>query len=171
MPDSQVNLLTLLRMTVPTSRLHASVTNSLPKYVRLIEMRTHFESTDTKSRKRSRRGDKETQESTKLPVEHDAEELIENAKNTDIYVWMNGIAPDDIAISQFLRSLEQNETFTDVKLLTTNQYTFIEKQLRSFEIKLRVARPSQVLESSQRASRSIKALANRSHNESSTAGG
>ena len=143
--DQQLDLLALMKARVPTTRLLRTVTDSLPQYVSLTSIRLNVGKvivpTSTISVPRRKSSRKKKSEAKELSAtEKDLKAIRESQLRQATFVMVEGIAPDDVAISTILRGLRQSEHFTDVSLIYTDSYLKGETTLRTFSMKLRVRR-------------------------------
>ena len=142
--DAKADLVTHLRLRVPTTRILAAVANSLPRFVALTEYRSTRDTIDSKSSSRPQPPKKKQDEANtpeKQPEQLDLEQTQENAQRTGLFVSLVGIAPDDVAISRYLATLEATGIFDEVQLLYTDQHAHGDHRLRKFEVRLRVKKP------------------------------
>lgn len=140
--ETRADLVTALRLRVPPTRILASLTDCLPEFVSLTELRLQ---SDTRPQPRSAasapphpRAEKKEEQPDASPVEIDLKQLQEQQDRQARYVTLNGIAPDDLSISQFLANLQQSRTFDEVRLQYTNEHRHGEHLLRAFGMRLRV---------------------------------
>ena len=138
----RANLMSYLRIGVPPTLLVSSVTNNLPAYISLTKIESTYES-DTASQSRANKRKRDGKESSKnrLAEEKDLEQLSEETKNSDVFVTVRGIAPDDVAISQYLAALNKTNVFNEVKLKSIDKDRYSGFPMRRFEIRLRVKKP------------------------------
>ncbi len=141
----RANLMSYLRIGVPPTLLVSSVTNSLPAYISLTKIQSTYEldngysTSRPQANKRKRDGKKSSE--NKLAEQKDLEQLSEETKNSDVFVTVSGIAPDDVAISQYLAALNKTNVFNEVKLKSIDKDRYSGFPMRSFEIRLRVKKP------------------------------
>ncbi len=155
---AKANLITYLRVNVPSTLLISTVTNSLPEYVSLHSFRSTYEIGESasakdrnkpagKGKRKKKKGKKDAEES-KLAAEMDSEMLSQKSKLNDVFLTLTGIAPDDVAISQYLGNLNDTSIFQEVKLIYADQTMLRDLPMRSFEIRLRVKKPGSVVDKS-----------------------
>ena len=143
--EIKANLITRLRIRVPPTRLLAAMTECLPTYVRITQCRSTFSSFEDKSAGKSAAHEEpaaeaEAEEESAEAV--DLKALQEQEKQTALFMTVSGVAPDDVAISHYIQNLELTDLFDDITLLYTDQYMFQAQRLRSFEMRIRVKKPS-----------------------------
>lgn len=154
--QAKANLITYLRVNVPSTLLLSTVTNSLPEYVSLRSFRSTYEvgeSTSAKDKHRPKpksKGKKNDDAETKLAAEMDSEMLSEKSKLNDVFLTLTGIAPDDVAISHYLGNLNETKIFQEVKLIYSDRAALRELPMRTFEIRLRVKKPGSLVEPSEK---------------------
>ncbi len=141
----RANLISSIRIGVPPTLLVSSVTNSLPAYISLTKIQSTYEldnrNSTSQSRANKRKRDGKKSSKNRLAEEKDLEQIIEESKNSDVFVTVSGIAPDDVAISHYLAALNKVNVFNEVKLKFTDKYLYSGFPMRSFEIRLRVNKP------------------------------
>lgn len=141
--DDKANLVTLLRVQVPPTRILASVTNRLPDFVTLTEIQSDYQPVGSRSdnqpgtKNKSRDNDSENEAASTIDYDH----LKQRRRTTALFVTLSGLAPDDMAVSEYLAGLEQTDDFDDVQLLYTDQHDFRKHPVRKFGIRLRVRTP------------------------------
>ncbi len=147
--EIKANLITRLRVRVPSTRLLAAMTECLPTYVRITQCRSTFSSFENKSAGKSAdhaepAAEAEAEAETEAPLAEatDLKMLHERDKQTALFVSLSGVAPDDVAISHYIQNLELTNLFDEITLLYTDQLKFQEQRLRSFEMRIRVKKPS-----------------------------
>ena len=137
--DAQADLVSHLRLRTTNTRILAAVTNSLPKFVTLTELRSYHDKiaasrTSNETNDQNDANITEEQPAKRLDLEQLRREEEENA----LFVTFSGIALDDVAIAKFLVALTETNTFDDVQLRFTDQHVFRDHQLRNFGTRLRV---------------------------------
>jgi|SRR6185369_2326002 len=143
--DEEANLLALLRLRVPSTRILAAVTNSLPQYVTLTEFHLQFEAlppppVKTQPPAPPPANPPATPEK-KSPEQLDLEALRKTADELGLYVLLQGVAPDDIVIAGFLATLQQTGVFVEVSLQNIDQELVNRTEMRRFKARLRVKQP------------------------------
>lgn len=141
-------LLTTLEMRVPMTRVLSAITNSLPDYVSLDDCQAEFglkESTNVRSPPppTSVVVDKANNLS---PSELDLKELRNASNLSTMMLTLNGIAPDDLAISRYLVALRDTELFERVILSFSGQQSVRDEMWRKFEVRLQVKAPEALLD-------------------------
>ena len=136
--DQRAGLMARLHVFTPPTRVLSAVTNALPQYVTLTEYKTIFEKINTrKKRAVSPRGRSAIASAS---VAQDLKDLNAVHRQRSFIVMVKGIAADDLAISRYLDRLQRDRTFDDIQLLYTDQQTYRDNPMRSFELRLRVSR-------------------------------
>ena len=140
--DFQANLIACLRVRTRPTHVLAVVVGSLPKFVTLTELRAAYD-TNAPSALRPSPTDQQqqTEAAQQSAAQIDLDQLKEDARQKSLFVTLAGIAPDDVAIAHYLVALQETNTFNDVQLRFTDQYTLRNHSLRQFEIRLRVRKP------------------------------
>jgi Tfp pilus assembly protein PilN len=138
--DAEANVVTLLRINAAPTRVLAVVTESLPRFVTLTELRLTREKTSSGGHSSTAR-DAAADSASLFPAERDLARLRDAAAETAVVVSLKGVAPDDIAISILLAALHSTGLFHDAQLLYTDQESVGEFTLRSFAIRLRLRSP------------------------------
>jgi Tfp pilus assembly protein PilN len=141
--EARANLIAGLRLRVRPTRILSDAVDALPRFVRLSEFHIVREkSTDAdRHRKRAEKGAKRKQETWEFPEEEDLEQLALHNRDTELIASLEGFAPDDAAIAEYLASLERTNTFATVQLLYTDRAEFRGEPERKFGIRLRISRP------------------------------
>ncbi|HID23248.1 MAG TPA: hypothetical protein EYP14_12715 [Planctomycetaceae bacterium] len=142
----EADLLAQLRLRVSATRVLAAVVCSRPKYVCLTRCVLSIDKGGTypsppavlTSKKKPPAG---PQAEPKLPTERDLQAVREEAERTVQVVSVEGLAPNDLAISSYIARLHDTGLFEDVQLQYSDAYEYGEHVLRSFEISLRLRRP------------------------------
>jgi len=143
--DEEANLLAMLRLRVPSTRILAAVANALPQYVTLTEFHLQFEALPPPNRGQAplpaaapAPPDTAVKKSLELL---DLESLRKTAEETGLYVVLQGIAPDDIVIAGYLATLQQTGVFAEVSLQNIDQELVNRAEMRRFKARLRVKPP------------------------------
>ena len=138
--DARANLIAFLGNRVSPTRLVTCISNALPQYVSITEYRSDFETRVLQDRGqiRGRRKPKQNETKSGLPQQIDFKRLLTESPKNILVVSVNGIAPDDVAISKYLAALEETGFFKQITLLFTDEYIEQEQSLRSFSLRLEV---------------------------------
>jgi Tfp pilus assembly protein PilN len=145
--DARANLVTYLRVRVPTTRVLAAASNHLPPYVRLTRLELKRESLPaaalTLPKPPTTSG--AAKDEAKLPEQLDYEKLNAAAAETAQFVLLDGVAPDDVSIARYLAALQRDGLFADVKLLFTEEHVQFGHRLRQFGLRLKLHAPGSIL--------------------------
>lgn len=137
--DLQADLVTQLSVRARLSQLLNSLSGARPEYVRLLEVQTKFEKLEViKSPSSKRRKKKQEAKKDVNPFEADLLRIRETAGQQALYTTLRGVAPDDLAVSQFLSKLQETKHFQSIVLLYSDEYQFGEFKLRNFGVRLRL---------------------------------
>lgn len=141
--DAQVNVVTFLRSKLPPSRIMLVVSNALPEHVMLTQCRVGVELLPKKpgalaGRRENPGPTSEAKPVDKLPAQQDLEELLKRTDDSGTFVELNGVAPDDGAIAQYLAALNESGLFADVTLQFTDQHPVSDQVVRRFGARLRL---------------------------------
>lgn len=140
--DFEADLIAYLRVRIPPTRVLADVVDSLPKFVALTELRAEYDRTSAETSRRTQTSPSTAEtEEHRSPAEIDFEEIRQEFDRQALFVTLAGIAPDDMAIARFLKTLERTNTFDRVQLLYTDRHSVRDLSLRKFGVRLRVKRP------------------------------
>ena len=139
--DCQADLIACLRVRTRPTHVLAAVVSSLPKFVTLTELRAAYDANASSALRPSPTDQQQTEAAQKSAAQIDLDRLKEDARQNSLFVTLAGIAPDDVAIAHYLVTLQETNTFDDVQLRYTDQYSLRDHSLREFEIRLRVRKP------------------------------
>lgn len=142
--DAKINLEAFLQYRVPPTRILAAVTNALPRYVTLTECRSSLETInrESSSGSRSRQNQPAEVDSTgKPPEEVDLLRLERENQQSGLFVSLEGIAPDDVSIANYLAALGATEMFDNVRIVYIGEHAYRDHGLRSFRARLAVKKP------------------------------
>lgn len=144
--DFKANLIALLQIRVPPTRLLAAVTNCLPKYVTLTQCQTSYDSylataaEKSDSKKKHKKAVNKSKDKP-LPEQMDLERLKSDDQKTALFVTLHGIAPNDVAVWSYLAALKKTNVFEDVEQPVIDRHQYLDFELRKFEFRLRVKKP------------------------------
>lgn len=138
--DARANVRALVRLRVPATRILAAVTESLPAFVALAELRTAWEP-DQPPAQRSTKGAAAASAGGSRPAASELELLRQELVQNRLTVSLVGTAPDDVAIAAFLTALGRSSVFEEVRLVYAVEEHERGYSRRRFDIKLRVRRP------------------------------
>jgi len=144
--ELHANLLAHLRLRVSATRVLAAVVRCLPKYVSLTRCELNLEEKSAPRQVRAVTAGKVHPENRqeakpKPPAERDLQAIRDESDHKVVTVSIEGLAPNDLAISSYIAALHDAGLFDDVQLQYSDTYEYGEHQLRSFEIRLQVRRP------------------------------
>jgi len=141
--ETRSAVIAMLRYRAASTGILQAVTNTLPRYTRLARIQLGREKITKQIRSRvprSRRTGRKSGQADKSSQQLDLEQLKTADRDTRLFVTLEGIAPDDVAISQYLAALEATGVPQTVQLLFTDRYVDHGLPVRRFEIRLRVRR-------------------------------
>ena len=156
--ETRAQLLTSLKLRVPMTQLLNAITSTLPELVSLSEC-------NAEPGQKPNQGNRPTvaaapavaaaNKEAKSPFEVDLTEL-RNATNLNaMLLTLSGVAPDDLAISQYLVALRETGLFERVTLSFTGQHTVQEETWRKFEVRLQLKNPEALLDRTPTAIRRV----------------
>lgn len=143
--DSQANVVSLLRCKLPPSRIMQVVTATLPEHVTLTQCRVSVELLPKKpgaatGRRENAPSPTDAKPVNKLPSQKDLESLLKRHDDCAQFVSLNGVAPDDSAIAQYLAALKESGLFSDVTLEFTDVYAASDQPVRRFGVRVRLTK-------------------------------
>ena len=146
--ETRALLLTTLELRVPMTRVLTAITNSLPELVSLNDCQAE---TGLKETSNARSGTLPpllvaNKDKKPSPFEADLAELRNATNLSATMLTLNGIAPDDLTISQYLVALRETNLFERVTLSFTGQHTVREETWRKFEVRLQVKNAEALLD-------------------------
>lgn len=143
--DNEANLLAMLRLKVSPTRLLATVTNSLPRFVTLTEFNLQYEAVPQPPANRNQppapAANPDPSAAQKPAEVKDLDDLRKVAEETSMVLYLQGVAPDDIVIASYLAALQQSNLFAEVALQTIDHETVEKAEMRRFKTRLRVKQP------------------------------
>ncbi len=140
--DARAELRVMLMLRPRPTRVLESLTRLLPKHVSLKSLRAAPEmAAQTNDSPHPIADNRAGVEQEERPFEGDLLELEQEITAFRQSVALRGIAPDDVAVSEYIRRLDDSGLFDDVRLQFTEEFEFREHRLRTFEIRLLVRRP------------------------------
>ena len=145
--ETQANVRTMLRMRTSQTRVLAVISACLPTYTSLTELQIGPQKVAAASSavpKRGRAAGKKAPEETVSPTTADWKRLQKESAETELVVSLEGMAPNDLAISQFLEALKQSRSFSEVRLLYTDRHEYRETAMRAFGMQLKVRQIGQL---------------------------
>lgn len=132
---TQANLRVGLRLHASPTRVLHAVTSSLPPFVTVTEYRATF------NEAAGRATPPATEQEDAYPEQTDLKRLHAQRRTTMHTVSLKGIAPNELAVTKYLASLQKTGLFVDVKPIVSEPFTYRKHLLRSFTFHLQVARP------------------------------
>ena len=139
--DVRAELITRLRLCVSPTRVLQAVASSLPQYVSLTRCNLVQADVAHRNAREKPKSSNTPPPNSKSPGERDLEKLIEEAQKTAIVVTLEGLAPDDMAVSAYLGALQKTNLFDEIHLAYSDRTSYGEHILRGFRATLRVRRP------------------------------
>jgi Tfp pilus assembly protein PilN len=140
--DAKADLLANLQLRIPASGVTSTVVSSMPEHVSLTRLELAYRPISQKRDETARAGKgggaAPTFESVELA---DLAKLVEERRQTQPTVRLEGVAPDDQAIAEFLSNLNGCAAFANVRLVFTDGHTHQGQPVRRFEMELEVLRP------------------------------
>lgn len=138
--DARAELLANLRLRVPPTRILAIVSGCRPKFVTLTELRIAREELAAgRDSEPDNRTEESAETSRQTPEQRDLQQLKSRRDRSALFVTLNGLAPDDVAIAAYLSALAKTGVFHDAQLLFTDRFEIRGNVLRRFGIRLQVA--------------------------------
>lgn len=141
--DTKADLIAMLRLHTPPTRVLATVTNNLPPHVSLTKVSLAYEkrteaAADTAKWAQKLNTAGPPNEAEQSAEEIDLESLNQYSEENALFASIDGIAPDDVTVSQYLAALQSCGLFDEVLLLYTDRHKYQEFPLRSFGMRLRI---------------------------------
>lgn len=137
--DLQADFVTQLSMQARLTPLLETLTAARPTYVRLLEVQSKYEKLEVIQSLTKRKAKKKTDTKNEVdPFKDDLDRIRTAAGEQAMIVTLRGVAPDDLAVSQFLAGLQKADFFGSIILLYSDEYQFGEYKLRSFGMRLRL---------------------------------
>jgi len=136
--EVQARLLTLLRARVPPTRILTAIANGLPKYVSLTSCHVTQATSKERVPQKLASPKPDAASGSKTPEEQDLQTLCDARDQSFVHVQLEGLAPDDLAVSSCLAALQATNLFDEVQLIYSDTQEYAETTLRSFEIHLRL---------------------------------
>ncbi len=137
--DLQADFVTQLHIQPRLTPLLNALATARPQYIRLLEVQTKYEKMQVMqslSKRKTRK--KAAAKKEEDPFKADLERIRKNSGGQAYICTLRGVAPDDLAVSQFLAALQETEFFEQIILLYSDEYHFSEYKLRSFGMRLRL---------------------------------
>lgn len=134
-------LLTTLELRVPMTRVFSAVTTSLPEMVSLNECQAETGLMESSGTALAAAIPAPVSKEKPPPFEADLTELRNATSRSATMLTLSGIAPDDLAISEYLVALRGTKLFERVTLAFTGQHQVRGENWRNFQIKLQVKKP------------------------------
>lgn len=140
---AQANVITFLRSKLPPSRIMQVVSNALPEHVTLTQCKMGIELLPKRPSSASGRRDvppasPDAKPAEKLPAQKDLDDLLKRSDESALFVELSGVAPDDVAIAQYLAALTDSGLFADITLQFTDQLAMSDHLVRRFGARLRL---------------------------------
>ena len=145
--ETKAQLLTALEFRIPTTRLIAGLTNSLPEFVSLSECQTEIGLIEGTVAANPPPAISNANKEKSPPFDADLNELKTATGRTTTMLTVSGFAPDDSAITQYLVRLKVTGMFERVTLAFSGQHRFRDESLRTFQIRLQVKSPAALFDS------------------------
>jgi len=146
--DRQCNLVSHLKMRVATTRLLEAISLQRPQFVSLSDIHLEYEtavqplkSNKTNSGKQSKQPE---DQAANDPFVIDLKQLRVERQTQNLIVVVSGLAPNHLAVSQYMAALQEVGHFKQLWLVSNEPYIFAEQKLRSFTVRLHVRRPGNV---------------------------
>lgn len=145
--ETRAQFLTTLEFRIPTTRLVASLTNSLPEFVTLSECQAEIGLIEGAVVANAPMVVPAANKEKLPPFEADLNELKNASSRTTTMLTLTGFAPDDSAISRYLVQLKETGLFERVTLAYSGQHRVRDESLRTFQVRLQVKSPATLLDS------------------------
>ncbi|MFM9961221.1 MAG: hypothetical protein ACKV2Q_08335 [Planctomycetaceae bacterium] len=139
--ETKARLLTSLELRVPVTQLLFAVTKSLPELVSLSDCQAESGLMEISSAAAPAIKPAAIKKEKPPPFEADLAELQQTTSRSTMLLTLNGIAPDDEAISRYLIALRETKLFERVTLAFTGQHRVLDENWRNFQIRLQVRQP------------------------------
>lgn len=137
--DLQGDFVTQLSMQTRLTPLLETLSAARPRYVRLLEVQSKYEKLEViQSLSKRKTKKKDAKKKDVDPFKEDLERIRTETGEMAMIVTLRGVAPDDLAVSQFLAGLQETAFFDSIILLYSDEYQFSEYKLRSFGMRLRL---------------------------------
>ena len=136
--EAQTKLLTSLEFRIPTTRLLAGLTKSMPEFVSLSECLAEIGLIEVPASANVPSAVTNANKEKLPPIEADLTELTTAISRSTTMLTLTGFAPDDSAISRYLVQLKETGLFERVTLAYSGQLRVRDESLRSFQVRLQV---------------------------------
>ncbi len=145
--ETRTQLLTSLEFRIPTTRLFAALTKSLPEFVSLSECQAEIGLIEGAVAVNVPSAMPNANKEKSPPFEADLIELKAASGRTTMMLTLTGFAPDDSAISRYLVQLKQTGLFERVTLAFSGQHRVRDEALRTFQVRVQVKSPAALFDS------------------------
>lgn len=145
--ETRALLLTTLEFRIPTTRLLAGLTNSLPEFVSLSECSAEVGLMEGAAQPNALPAVANGSKEKPPPLEADVSELKAATSRLTTMLTLTGFAPDDFAISSYLVQLKNTGLFERVTLAYSGQHHVRDEAMRTFQFRLQVKNPLTILDS------------------------
>jgi len=146
--DRQCNLVSQLKMRVATTRLLQAISLQRPEFVSLSDVHLEYETAVQPPKSNKTTGGKQAKPQDKQessdPFVIDLEQLRGERESQNLIVVVSGLAPNHLAVSQYMAALQQVGHFKQLRLVSNEPYVFANHKLQSFTIRLQVRRAGNV---------------------------
>ena len=136
--ETRAQLFTSLEFRIPTTRLLAGLTNSMPEFVSLSECLAEIGLIEVPASANAPSAVANANKEKLPPIEADLKELTTAISRTTTMLTLTGFAPDDSAISRYLVQLKETGLFERVTLAYSGQLRVRDESLRTFQVRLQV---------------------------------
>ena len=131
-------MLTSLEFRIPTTRLIAALTNSLPEFVSLSECQAEVGLIEGAAVTNGPPAIPNANKEKPPPFDADLNELTAASSRTATLLTVTGFAPDDSSISHYLVQLKETRLFERVTLVFSGQHRVRDEALRTFQVRVQV---------------------------------
>jgi hypothetical protein len=143
--DRQCDLVSQLRVRIATTRLLEAISRRRPSYVSISDIHLSYETAlEPPVATKANGGKQRTSSSEKEPKDPflvDLNQVRAKGRSQDLIVAISGLAPNHLAVSQYMASLQDVGYFKQLWLVSNEPHLFAQHKLRSFTIRLQVRRP------------------------------
>lgn len=145
--DRRSDLVASFRVQVATTRLLAALNECRPPHVSLAEVRMSHERVRQKAEAETgkppaRRDKQKAAPSLKQRLVNELQQLRERRLQHELVIRIQGMAPDHLAVSEYMASLDQTGFFLEVRLVENEEVEVFGMPHQRFRCQLTVRSPS-----------------------------
>ncbi len=138
----QMAVIAELLEPVPRSIILASLTNSLPRGVSLLELK--LKENEIKAGTATTAGASQYQKAAAQAKQQNAATALPQRPQTETIIEIRGIAPSDIEVAKYIARLNVDVLMDNVALIQSKEHTIDESQFREFKLRAKLKRNIQL---------------------------